>query len=274
MTLQSIDFTTHQVFDLYVTPDLAKSILEERNGSNRSIARKVVAKYADDMECDRWFDNEGNRLLQFYETGNLADGQHRLSAIIASDVSRIMRIEVGLPKHHAYGIDAHRMRKATDQIKIAGVSDWIGTRENAAVNFAMALNGSNKRPSTQKIIEICEKNHDRLKFVKDNFSKSAKFLTATPIMLSVACAYDYEDKDRLTEFCNVFLTGLPKNEGDFAAIRLRERIVQEGSGFQKNFSDRRDAFLLTQRAIKAFCGYQDIKKLIVPKSEIYKVFEV
>jgi len=69
-----------QITRMNVTPEMAQSWLDAANTGNRTMTRRVVSKYADDMIAGRWIDTHQNAIA-FYDDGSLADGQHRLGAV-------------------------------------------------------------------------------------------------------------------------------------------------------------------------------------------------
>lgn len=69
-----------QIID--VSPTLAQEWLK-KNVFNRVLSKNVVSKYAYDMKNNDWtLTHQG---IAFDTDGNLADGQHRLQAVIESN---------------------------------------------------------------------------------------------------------------------------------------------------------------------------------------------
>jgi len=64
-----------------ITPEMAERLMEGR-GNNRNVRPTVVERYADDMEQERWGDHSVIRISR--EDGKVLDGQHRLTACIAT----------------------------------------------------------------------------------------------------------------------------------------------------------------------------------------------
>jgi hypothetical protein len=67
-----------------ITPDLAREWLDKHNTHNRSLRKPRVEAYAHEMRHGNWkITNEG---IVFRSDGRLADGQHRLHAVVLADI--------------------------------------------------------------------------------------------------------------------------------------------------------------------------------------------
>ena len=78
-----------------VTPSMAEEFLKKNTG-NRTIRESRVRTYTELMRRGEWtFSNDG---IGFFDDGTLANGQHRLLAIIRSGETVPMTIFYGLPK--------------------------------------------------------------------------------------------------------------------------------------------------------------------------------
>jgi hypothetical protein len=67
---------------LTITPDMAKAMLE-RNANNRVIKPTIVKAYSEDIMNDAW--KTTHQGIAFNSSGELVDGQHRLSAIVMAN---------------------------------------------------------------------------------------------------------------------------------------------------------------------------------------------
>ena len=96
-----------------VTPEMARAYLL-RNKSNRSLRLGTVKKYAEDMKAGRWqMTHQG---LAFSKYGDLLDGQHRLNAVVVSNVTVPMVVVWGVEADSALGlqVDVGLNRSAAD----------------------------------------------------------------------------------------------------------------------------------------------------------------
>jgi UDP-N-acetylmuramoylalanine-D-glutamate ligase len=100
-----------------VTPSLAEHFLS-KNRVNRTISHHKVNDYANLMQRGKWsLTHQG---IAFYEDDSIADGQHRLLAIIKARATVPMMVTYGLEKESSLAIDYHRPRSIVDGIKIGG----------------------------------------------------------------------------------------------------------------------------------------------------------
>jgi len=96
-----------------ITPDLAAMWLKTSNKANRSIGERHVDKLANDMISGKW--RTTHQGIAFYEDGVLADGQHRLAAIIKSGIAQQMLVVTGLERADAIDLLAEAERLANAQ---------------------------------------------------------------------------------------------------------------------------------------------------------------
>ena len=104
-----------------ITPAEARSILDRSEDAafkttrgttyrNRNIVPAIVAKYAKDMAAGNWHLTHQGIALDVY--GRVVDGQHRLHAIIAADVTVPMQVTLNADPDHFWNIDSGRPRTA------------------------------------------------------------------------------------------------------------------------------------------------------------------
>lgn len=247
-----------------VTPELAQRWLNEKNNRNRNIAPKKVDAYADDILLGRWQKTHQNAIA-FYKDGNLADGQHRLAAIVKAKIPVELMVWWGLDDHAAYGIDAHRMRNTHDQIKIAGSSGWI-TKDIIAC-ARLLIPGKQNISSPQKIAEFCNAHMDALLFAHDVVSRASG---PAPLRAAVAFAWYYEDHEKLRDWGSIMSTGIGSIPLSRTVLTLRERLIKDkllraGAG-----GSREQLMRLSMRSIQAYCAGEVLTKLYEPKERIYE----
>lgn len=257
-----------------MTPQLAQQYLE-RNTRNRNISRLKVKQILDDIEHDRWdLHHQG---IGFYEDGALADGQTRLTAIAESGKTVEIMVTWGLPSKSAASIDRHRPRSDADSIRISGLSNWIGKDEISLVKMiALAHQKGTPTYSAQHLADLGEFLKEPIEFAMRAFPSSKKFITISPVMAAVAIASLHVDHDRLMEFAEVLVSGIPQTLDDVAAIRLRESLRGDHDDDKAKKviagqTARREVLLKTMRAIKAFVLREHLQKLYVPSEMIYRV---
>jgi hypothetical protein len=100
-----------------ITPDLARQYLGQ-NTHNRNIRQGKVLAYAEDMKAGRWEMNGAS--IAFGLDGVLDDGQHRLLAVIESDIPVRMLVVRGLSAAAQDTIDTGLSRKLADVLTLRG----------------------------------------------------------------------------------------------------------------------------------------------------------
>lgn len=251
-----------------ITPAMASAWLA-KNKRNRKIAKRRVESYAREMANGNWM--EHHQGIAFYEDGTLADGQHRLAAVVQAGVPVPMMVTRGVPEVSGLMIDGHQRRELHQSIKISGLADWIGKDEVATGKLMMQIEQGNTASmsiSHLEMIEYCEAHRESISFSTSCFPGTRRYLTTSITKASVACAYYYEDVARLREFAEVLVSGMASLPDDRAAILLREYLMlsnaTHGGGTTRIETCKR-----VMRAIKAFCERQPIGKLYQPKELIY-----
>lgn len=252
---------------LDVSPEIAETWLKS-NTRNRNLSSILVDAYKTDMSLGRWsLTHQG---LAFYEDGTLADGQHRLAAVIKSGCTIPFLVTFGIEKQSGADIDMHRARRALDAIKIGELADWITKDVISVVNFLYAA--SFKKLTTHSIVVHAEKHREEIQFAVQSMSCKKKYITTAPNMAAIAKAYaNRVNAKRLHEFCNILANGITTQEGDIAALRFREYLLDSGKSLCKSAEGRQDSHLRCQRAIKAFANHEKISKLYCPSEDIYRL---
>lgn len=243
-----------------ITPAMAEIYLG-KNITNRNVSERLVSKYAQDMADNNW--GVTHQGIAFYADGSLADGQHRLLAIIRSHKTVKMMVTHGLKKETSIDIDAGRPRSMVDGIKIGGLSDWIDARHIAMMN----LISSPRRLTTTEIIKWLDKMEDSAKFAISHLSTNKRNLNNCAIHGAIALAHFYgEDADDLAHFSNVFLSGFPESKKDIIIIKLRDDFLTNPNG---GGSGRRDRFFKAMRAIQIYVNGENVKRLILPQEPVW-----
>lgn len=100
-----------------VSPQIAETWLTG-NTVNRKIRGTAVRQYADDMIAGRWTAN-GDAIC-FSPDGKLLNGQHRLCAVVAAEVTVPMLVMRNVPQSAMDNMDAGRKRTAADMLGFDG----------------------------------------------------------------------------------------------------------------------------------------------------------
>lgn len=247
-----------------ITPDLAATLLES-NIKNRAVSVRLVEKYASDMKAGLW--GTTHQGIALYDDYTIADGQHRLMAIVKSGCPQKMLVTYGLQHEQSVEIDAHRPRSAIDGITIGGLSDWVNARHINLANFLTHPT----RLSAQQIILFLEKHKKSAQFAIEHLAANRRYLTNNVIYSAVAVAHmNGVNPARLARFCSLYYSGNIEGKHENAVIRLRDEFMNNS---RNGWQDKWEKYMKAQRAIHAFVTSEPLSRLVLPKDPIYKLGE-
>lgn len=104
-----------------ITPEIAKEYLKKNYEKNRKLGEGRVDYLADQIKRGLWLINGAT--ICFNASGDLTDGQHRLSAIIKARKPAESLVVRGLPERSFHSIDTGKSRTVADILKISGEID-------------------------------------------------------------------------------------------------------------------------------------------------------
>jgi hypothetical protein len=104
-----------------ITPNDAKRLLDNSKTKNRTVNKSNVLRYSNEMRQGKWKLN-GESIKLDYD-GNVIDGQHRLLAIINSNVSIETMVTTGLDPIVFGTLDTGKKRDGSDVLSIHDVKN-------------------------------------------------------------------------------------------------------------------------------------------------------
>lgn len=242
-----------------VTPEQASHWLEHCNTRNRKASKPIVKAYAEDMANNRWeFTSQG---ISFYKDGTLADGQHRLMAIVESGKTVKMIITYGLSQSAINGIDQHKIRSVHDVLTL---KQEYGRVEGIDV-ATLRLCYYKQKVNTSLAERMLEENIVELKKVREMFgSQSTKVGSALFRAAILLALKDGQSEEVLKDFVQVLMSGVTEKPQHRTVILLRDATLR---GDFKGGGDavRRQHLKLIQRVIQRFIRGEVAKRMpIVP----------
>jgi hypothetical protein len=243
-----------------ITPAMAKEMLE-KNKTNRDIKEYRITHWVKLMESQDWYITHQG--LAFYEDGTLADGQHRLLAIIKVNRPVTFLVTYGLPRAAAMAIDSGVKRSLIDGIKISGIADWIEARH---LQLAPVI-GYPRKLSDMQRIDFLYLIKEHAQFAVQCFPSNRRHLVPSIVQSAIAMAHHHgEDEAKLIRFCEVFFDGLMSDPSERVIILARDHFMNFTNNGAK---DKDDKYLKLQRAIQAYCKGEQVRRLIQPTDPIY-----
>lgn len=130
---------------LTITPKLAAQILKS-NTNNRAISESKVRQYAHDMISGKWhLTHQG---IAITLSNNVGDGQHRLHAIIRSNMTIDMNITTGIDDNAFKFIDIGYNRTIAQCMSIADITNY--TSHSSGIGKYFQLKMSDKITSNSR----------------------------------------------------------------------------------------------------------------------------
>lgn len=247
-----------------ITPKLATEWLNHNRG-NRKLREGKAEQYAQDMKAGNW--TQCLDPIAFYADGDIANGQHRLWAIVESETTQEFIVIRNFPRDAGLNIDTQIGRTIVDNARISGADAALSNELVAACLF---YENGNK-------LYTPISNADRLACVARHRGPVQWAVSHGPVgrgyrnmvMLSaVARAFAAgADPERLVAFCKVMTTGVSDGSKDTAAIALRNYIIARGHRVLSH--EMRDFFLKAQNAIYYFLKGRPLGVIKSIKDETY-----
>ena len=247
-----------------ITPELALKYLEH-NRKNRVLRPSVVKRYANDMLNGYWqLTPQG---ISFYENGDLADGQHRLNAVVHANIPVEFQVTYGVAEDCTIQ-DRVIKRSTSDVLHLAGVTSSAATTNGiAAINYLFVMANNHGVVSDTTIKKFLEdgKNEELIcesLAISNVGSNKMQLLRKAPIIAGIYCAlYCGVPKECLYSFAKIANSGFTDSPKEQAAIVLRNYMIQNFTN--KNTAERRFAFVVATNAIKDFASG-------TPRQKVYK----
>jgi hypothetical protein len=244
-----------------VTPELATEWLSDRWGEQRSIRQAHVSRLAADMEAGR-FKVSPDAILRV--KGKLANGQHRLEAILRSGKAQQFLVMESNDEELYKVIDAGLRRTVGDGLigmpyakLIPSIARWVKAYEAQAIFFSQrfgadAKTGRNKSAATQvEMIEYCISNHVLLSEAAGFVNKMYAETKLLPTSIGGAI-YVIGENRNLGNKHQDFLEKVYIEGGTNAAGDLRNRLIADRGSKAK--LGKGYIFAITMKALKSYCN--------------------
>jgi hypothetical protein len=248
-----------------ITPVKAEKYLNH-NKANRKLREGVVDKYAEDMRAGNW--TECAAPIVFYEDGDIADGQHRLWAIIESGTTQNFDVRRNFPRNAGLNIDTGLGRTIVDNAKISGIDSDL---TNEMVSIARAVDsGTRQRDASSNTakLQLVEKHREAVKWTVTHGPRG-RGIRNQCVMAAIARAwYTEADKEKLARFCKVLTDGQAFGEHESAAVALRNYLLLKKNAHLNQLF--RETVLKAQNCVYYFMRNKKLMVIRTVKEEMYK----
>jgi hypothetical protein len=252
---------------MFVTPDMAFEWLSQ-NLNNRHL-REGDVQYLKQCILNGSF-RLTHQGIAFYVNGVLADGQHRLTAIVEAGVGVWLNVTRSVPLDNADAIDRGRTRTHRDHLKFSGFD--VDTRR---VAICVCLINQYYVQTSENAERWSKKRLQPGQFAKfyESFAEAIDFSYSTNKQLhscavaAIAAAWFTQDRDRIAHFRSILATGGVADPSEHAAIRLRDYLMKKQYG--QGEAARNDLFLKSCSALRAFLEGRGLTKLYVTNDNVF-----
>lgn len=248
-----------------VTPAKAAEWLQT-NKQNRKLRKQTVMQYTADMLSGSW--TRCVTPISFYDDGELADGQHRLQAVVESKTTQAFYVIRGLNRRDGLNIDTGLARSVTDAARIVGKSDLSYEMVAVARGIEFGRQVSIRSLSNAEKLAILDRHRAAVDFACKNGPKGRiirNAITLSAIARAWSAGADPED---LARFARVLQDGMPTGTHEHAAVALRNYLLSSGAVLASS-AMWSDTFKRAQHCIKAFCQGRPLTVLKPVNEECY-----
>jgi hypothetical protein len=216
-----------------VSPEMAAAWLGKGLDGQRPLNKKHVIRLASEMVAGRWMLN--NDAVCFDRDGRVINGQHRLSAVVASGATVPMMVVHGMEAEAFAHMDRPRIRSGGDMVAMTGAKNAVlaAAITHIVVRYEQGAIDSGGWPSLS-LAEV----HAEYLARRDGIDAAASVTRGIPRALglrpSVVGASHYILAKIDPRRGPAFIEGLLHGVGDErAAIDLRESIISRGKNSRR-----------------------------------------
>lgn len=247
-----------------ITPELATEYLS-KNVKNRKLKDSTVSFYTNEMKKGQW--KLTGDAIQFSSTGELLDGQHRLSAIIKYGQPVEMFVAEGLQPEAFEVMDTGKVRTAADVLSMHGQESanniaaiirfimmfkkgiYSGYTRDVSISHSDILEFSKAHPDIEEL----------LAFVR-NVYRDFRYM---PVSMIGGLYFMFAEKNqtKADEFFEKYATGVDLSK-NHPVYLLRDRLLR--NVMNKTKFSRRDKVALFVVCWNAFVQGKELRQLTVP----------
>tara|TARA_Y100000310_G_C20519822_1_gene733095 strand:- start:81 stop:1028 length:948 start_codon:yes stop_codon:yes gene_type:complete len=163
----------------------AQHYLNTRYSNQRSLTKAVIDRLVQAMNSGEFIESLGGSIV-ISDTGQLLDGQHRLTAVTHTDKTIRFNVKRGVPEDAFVYLDQNRTRSLKDTFSTAGIRNPRAVA--AAANFLYRLvEGSRANPRNEVALRMIK---DHKRFI-DSVSFAVSMAAATHVPVSVGAVMHF-----------------------------------------------------------------------------------
>jgi hypothetical protein len=239
-----------------ITPQIAARYLE-KNRCNRQISQTNLTRYAKALGDGEWREN-GEPII-FGPTGDLFDGQHRLTACVLSNVPFRCVVVTVDDEESRWTIDKGKLRTLGDELRMSGFGGYAGKIVSAARSFleirdtGQAHGQSKIKYHSDQVVRLWIESHPEIEHFVQLIDKAPAPVPRTASTTAIIYITSQVDQAESSRFAKDLFSGAGL-EGDDPVFVLRARAI---NGIPNSLQARHDysacivkAWNLRRRGIK------------------------
>jgi len=255
-----------------MTPKRA-TVLMSRNVCNRKFTKSRVTNYTRYMGQGEWV--YSNDAIWLDKDGTVVNGQHRLTACIASGIDFACQVVYNVDRKWSTGLDQVGNRTASQKLWEAGHGDKSAASKlvRALARPSLEKQGTGIKLSPAETVDLFELYEDGINFVLEHVSGQPRCGRAT-YRAALVRAYYYVAEDVLIRFMNI-VSG--EEEGlssklDNGAVLFRS-FLHNSYGVKAGGNGDKHVHGKTERALIAFVNREPIERLVAFKDEQFPLVD-
>ncbi len=235
-----------------VTPAQAREWLKH-NTRNRLLSPTTVAGYVDEMKSGRW--RLVGDAITFNTQGELINGQHRLTAVVESNVICAFWVVFDADDAAKSLIDLGRARTVPDTLRMDFGIERARMMTGAIAALDAFVYERKLKMTVGHAMEMLGTFGEALRWVTGAMPGKSRF-SSSPIVSALAYAYRTAPA-AVEEFTTQLLVG-DELRADSPILKCRNHLLQRG-GAGTAIDEKRHAFLLVLTAIRHHLNKQRTK---------------
>lgn len=260
---------------MLITPSVAKEMLQ-RNVSNRRVNHHIVNQYSSDMTKGQWKIDTGE-VIKVSKTNIILDGQHRLLAIVKSNIPIYFHVAYNVEDNVFDVLDTGKIRNTTDIFKINGIQkdslipSIISQYNHIVANKYFVMQGYDKNTSQNLLKQYYESPDfwQNIGKIANNYYLSFAKILPTSMIGGFYAYFVKSDKELADSFISQLCTGA--NITNNTILLLRNRLIQDKVSIKKLQKLSKIIFIIKtwnafviNKELKSLKFDADIEKIPIP----------